>query len=89
MLNWRKGEFQTKSSVYCTLRPTEPKEGQMEQQMAKLHKALASSSPVGIYVVQNRKFQFANPQFQKYTEFSEDELLGMDSLGIVYPRHLP
>jgi hypothetical protein len=22
MLNWRKGEFQAKSSVYCTLRPT-------------------------------------------------------------------
>ena len=65
---------------------TEPKQGQMEQQRAELYKALANSSPVGVYVVQNRKFQFANPQFQKYTGYSEDELLGMDSLSLVYPE---
>ncbi len=65
---------------------TEHKQGQMEEHVAQLYETLVSSSPVGVYVVQNRKFQFANPQFQKYTGFNEDELLGTDSLGIVYPE---
>jgi PAS domain S-box-containing protein len=62
------------------------KQGQMEEHMAELYETLVSSSPVGVYVVQNREFQFANPQFQKYTGFNEDELLGTDSLSIVYPE---
>jgi PAS domain S-box len=52
----------------------------------QLYLTLANSSPVGVYVVQNRKFQFVNPQFQKYTGFSQDELLGMNSLKLVHPK---
>jgi PAS domain S-box-containing protein len=58
----------------------------MKEHMAEMYETLVSSSPVGVYVVQNRKFQFANPQFQEYTGFNEDELLGTDCLGIVYPE---
>ena len=52
----------------------------------ELNKTLANSSPVGVYIVQDRKCQFVNPQFQKYTGYTEDELLGMDSLGLVHPE---
>ncbi len=54
------------------------------KQAEELFTTLASSSPVGIYIVQGGKFQFTNPQFQKYTGYSEDELLSMDSLSIVH-----
>ena len=51
-----------------------------------LYTALANSSQIGVYIVQNRKFQFVSPRFQEYTDFSQDELLGMDSLNIVHPE---
>jgi len=55
------------------------------KQVEELFKSLTSSSPIGIYVVQDGKFQFVNAQFQKYAGYSEDELLGMDSLNFVFP----
>ena len=59
---------------------TEPKEA------VELYRTLANSSPVGVYIVQDGKFQFINPQFQKYTGFSQDELLDMESLELVHPE---
>jgi PAS domain S-box-containing protein len=53
------------------------------KQMEKLFKTVTNSSQVGIYITQDGKFQMANPQFQKLTGFSEDELIGMDSLSLV------
>ena len=55
------------------------------KQVEELFKSLTGSSPIGIYVVQDGKFQFVNAQFQKYADYSEDELLGMDSLSFVFP----
>ena len=55
------------------------------KQAEELYLTLANSSPVGVYIVQNRKFQFVNPMFQEYTDFSQDELLSMDPLNIVHP----
>jgi PAS domain S-box-containing protein len=43
-------------------------------------------APIGVYIVQDGKFQFVNPEFQKITGFREDELLGSDSLNIVVPE---
>jgi two-component system NtrC family sensor kinase len=56
------------------------------KQAEALYRNLANSSPVGVYIVQDGKFQFVNPQFQKYTGFSEDELLGRESLELVHPE---
>ncbi len=56
------------------------------KQAEELYRILANSSPVGVYIVQDGKFQFVNPQFQKYTGFSEDELLGRESLELVHPE---
>ncbi len=50
------------------------------------YRTLANSSPVGVYIVQDGKFCFVNPEFQKYTGFSEDELLKMEPLELVYPE---
>jgi len=56
------------------------------KQAEELYRTLASSSPVGIYIVQDGKFQFVNPQFQRYTGFSEDELLCTESIELVHPE---
>jgi len=53
------------------------------KQMEKLFQTVTNSSQVGIYIVKDRKFQMANPQFQKLTGFTEDELKAMDSLALV------
>ncbi|MCJ7743762.1 MAG: PAS domain S-box protein, partial [Dehalococcoidales bacterium] len=52
----------------------------------ELYTTLANSSPSGVYTVQDNKFVFTNPAFQKATEFTEDELLGKDPLSIIHPE---
>lgn len=40
-------------------------------------------SPIGIYIVQDGKFIFVNPQFQEISGYDENELLGTHSIDIV------
>ena len=49
-----------------------------------LYRTLATSSPVGIYIIQNGKFLFVNKQFAKDVGYTEDELLGSDPLLLVH-----
>ena len=44
------------------------------------------NSPIGIYIVQNGIFRFVNPEFQRITGYSEQELLNQESLSLVYPE---
>jgi two-component system cell cycle sensor histidine kinase/response regulator CckA len=53
------------------------------KQAEALFRTLANSSPIGIYIVQDGKFQFTNPQFQRLVGKSEEELVGSDSLSFV------
>jgi PAS domain S-box-containing protein len=53
------------------------------KQAEELFKSLLDSSPIGVYIVQDREFKFVNRQFQKYTGYSEDELLGTNSLMLI------
>ena len=55
----------------------------------ELFKTFVHSSPIGIFIIQDRKFRFVNPQFQKDTGYSADELLGMDALAVVHPEDRP
>jgi len=56
------------------------------KQAEELYQTLANSSPVGVYIAQDGKFRFVNPQFQKLTGCSEDELLNMAPGQLVHPE---
>jgi len=58
----------------------------LRKQADELFEGLAISSPVGIYIIQDRKFQYVNPKFQKDTGYSENELLGTDAFEIIVPE---
>jgi PAS domain S-box-containing protein len=48
---------------------------------------MANSSPIGIYIIQDGKIRYTNPKLQEVTGYSEDELVGMDSLALVLPEY--
>ena len=52
----------------------------------ELFRVLSTFSEIGIYIVQDGKFQHANPYFQGITGYSEEELLEMTPLEIVWPE---
>ncbi len=47
---------------------------------------LASNSPISIYIAQEGKFKYINPDFVKSSGFSEDELLAMNIYELVIPE---
>jgi PAS domain S-box-containing protein len=47
---------------------------------------LANHSPFGIYIAQDGRFVFVNPQFVRYTGYGEEDLLGMNPLDLVLPE---
>ncbi|MDO8669891.1 MAG: PAS domain S-box protein [Dehalococcoidia bacterium] len=51
-----------------------------------LFRAMVGSTPLGSYIVQQGRFQFASEPFQKHTGYSELELLGTDPLDLVLPE---
>ncbi len=51
-----------------------------------LFKALAQSSPVGMFIVQDNKFSFVNSQMQADSRFEANELLGSEALAHVHPE---
>ncbi len=53
---------------------------------AELAQALLRCAGTGIYIVQDRKFQYVNALFQDLTGYSEQELLDMYSLDLVHPE---
>jgi len=48
--------------------------------------SLFINSPIGIYIVQDGKFVFLNPEFLRISGYDEHELLGKNSLNIVHPE---
>ena len=51
-----------------------------------LFETLSNKSPVGLCIIQDGKFCYTNPTFQHNTGYSEDELLGRDSLELIVPE---
>ena len=45
----------------------------------------AIASLIGVYIAQGGVFRFANVTFQEYTGYTEDELLGTETLSLVAP----
>jgi len=44
------------------------------------------NSPVGIFIVQDGKFRFVNPEFQKIAGYDEKELLGGNAFMVILPE---
>lgn len=59
--------------------------GNQPDREARFFEDISLSAPIGTFIVQDGKFQFVNPYFQKITGYGKDELLDMESLGIVHP----
>jgi diguanylate cyclase (GGDEF)-like protein/PAS domain S-box-containing protein len=72
--------FKGKKLLHCIVRDVTDRKREEE-----LYKTLATSSPVGIYVVRNGKFRFVNPKFQEFVGYSAQELTGMESISLVHP----
>ncbi|MBW2118500.1 MAG: PAS domain S-box protein [Deltaproteobacteria bacterium] len=60
--------------------------GQLDME-TKLFEDIFITSPIGIYIAQDGKLRFVNPEFRENTGYSEDELLGMDSMKLVHPEY--
>ncbi|MFC1955994.1 PAS domain S-box protein [Chloroflexota bacterium] len=45
---------------------------------------ISENSPIGIYIVQDRKLLYGNRKFQELTGYSQDELLGTDLLSLIF-----
>jgi PAS domain S-box-containing protein len=56
------------------------------KQAEELYTTLASSSPISVYILQDRKFIFTNPKFQKDTGYTEKELLDISPADTVLPE---
>ncbi len=54
-----------------------------QKQSQELLRSIYQSSPLGIYIIQDEKLQYTNPQFQKITGFSNSALLGRELLSLV------
>jgi two-component system, cell cycle sensor histidine kinase and response regulator CckA len=50
-------------------------------------RVLVNHVPMGIFIVQDRKFQLINPGFEKICGYTAAELLGSDSLRLVSPDY--
>jgi PAS domain S-box-containing protein len=54
-----------------------------QKQYQELLQTISDSSPLGIYILQDDKLQYANPQFQKITGYSQQELAGCELFSLV------
>ncbi|MBA4369646.1 MAG: hypothetical protein C0403_18635, partial [Desulfobacterium sp.] len=56
----------------------------------ELFRALIENSPAHVMLIQNGKFLYINPAAAREAEYSQDEIVGMNSLGMIFPedRHL-
>jgi PAS domain S-box-containing protein len=56
-----------------------------QQSEQELFRTLADSSPIGVYIVQDGRFQFVNMQFEQFAKFSQHELIGASAMSFVLP----
>ncbi len=54
-----------------------------------LNQSLVKSSPVGLCLVQDRRFTFTNPKLQEYTGYGPSELLKLDPSSLIHEDDRP
>jgi two-component system aerobic respiration control sensor histidine kinase ArcB len=57
-----------------------------QRQEEELFRILRSTTPIGLFIIQDGKLVFVNEDFRKVTGHSPDELIGTDSIQIVLPE---
>ncbi len=78
----------TKEQLLEELRELRKRLGELEGiKIQEAVERLSFDAPIGVFIIQNGKFRLVNPEFQKVTGYSEDELLGRDSFSFVAPEH--
>ncbi|HPN10192.1 MAG TPA: PAS domain S-box protein [Syntrophales bacterium] len=55
-----------------------------DDEVSSLAQAILSSAGVGIYIVQDGRFVYVSPLYQKLTGYSEKELIGTHSLNYIH-----
>jgi diguanylate cyclase (GGDEF)-like protein/PAS domain S-box-containing protein len=73
-------ELKGKMILHCIVRDVTERKREEE-----FYKTLAISSPVGIYILRDGKFRFANPKFEEFVGYGNDELMGMESSSLIHP----
>ena len=58
---------------------------QMEEDVKQKWEAL-KNAPIGIYIVQNKKFVWTNLRFSQEVGYTEKELIGMEAMDLVVPE---
>jgi two-component system, sensor histidine kinase and response regulator len=56
------------------------------EDVATIFDGLVHSSPMGLYIIQEGKFQFVNSRFEEICGYSKQELMGSASLSYVHPE---
>ena len=56
------------------------------QESEELYRVLAEKSFAGVYVVQNGKFRFLNSNAASYAGYTQEELIGRESIKLVHPE---
>jgi PAS domain S-box-containing protein len=54
--------------------------------LSTLRSGIPEASYDSVYVVQNGKFRYVNPQFAAVGGYSEEEMLGMESILLIHPE---
>jgi PAS domain S-box-containing protein len=54
--------------------------------LSSLRSGIPEASYDSVYVVQNGKFQYVNPQFAAVGGYAEEEMLGMESVLLIHPE---
>ncbi|MBA7614902.1 Adaptive-response sensory-kinase SasA [subsurface metagenome] len=85
-----KDERKTKNQLISELVELRQRVTELEasesQQREEIIDILRSSTPVGLFMVQDGKFQFVNENFREITGGSPDELIGTDPMKLVLPE---
>ncbi len=57
-----------------------------QRQEGELFRIFRASSPIGLFILQDGRFQFVNDEFYRVMGRSPDELLGTESMKLVFPE---
>lgn|GEM_PF-2524112 len=55
-------------------------------QAEELFETLSEGSPIGVYILQDKKFQFINPKLERFLGYKSKELVQTNQWKLVYPQ---